>query len=1582
MKKIFVSSTFRDMQYERDILHESVLPRLNAAALEYGDALSLCDLRWGVDTSELSEAESARKVLSVCLDEIDRCRPYMIIIIGARYGWIPDDATTKDLVRQRIESLRDLKRSVTEMEIEYGALSRKLDGHCLFYFRNADYSKFPGNYQSESPEHERLMLELRQRIRRLTGDKDLREYTISWNPETRKPEGIETFAEMVTEDVTALMTREWKARLEMSVWDKDALLQWNQAEEKAQQFAAREAFAASVIERSRENDSLIALRGASGCGKSMLMARLAVELRDAGEAVLPYFCGSSQLTGTAVNLARSVIAGIRKELGEDPGNPENENISGDSAEDSLAESLSEWVSRYNTKGERPLTILIDAVDQLAPDRFRDQFRFLPPVSGGKVRVILSMLDSFAVPAGLQIEMISIGELDDKEKAEVIRGILGFQSKELDGSVIDRISAKKASGNPLYLSILLRRLLMMDREDFAWIVSHGDGQKAITAYEIKLIDEMPEELQNAALQVIDHALEKMNRISIRAAAAFISMSRFGMRPEDVQGIIRRWSSGRESLSLLDFSLFTGYLRNFFLVREDGRYDFSHRIIKEAMLLHWKKPQFLHGQIALWLTVLDEKDEIRRSERIWHSFGGRMSLFFDCMRGSDEALLPAAQTLKDCLARDKEGWIREQIVSLSQKSPEEIRPQIHFLLDIFPKAVTGTWDELIAERTVLRALRDLLEEQGKSWPDHALVKEDGFLCLCRLGEVCRKMGERYKAEARECLEKVCRDCGREEVQKELETGMKRGKADLLMQAFRLLADICTEEGRHEEALDLLDRYRVIDQAVCGRYRYDIREYMRMPKAKAMKQNNPRFISLARARFSSGAPDRKRSAMTLLEGRIAEMEELPEKDKDAVREELIRSKETKAWLLQQMKEPLFLHEAEILGEEIIAYREAQLARDPGGESLARLSRACRQAGEIALALGDPESRKKSFALAMRSVKLEQQRSVLLGTEESLCSLLDSYDRLERLYVSDGAKKALETAAAISGIRVRLSAAGYKRWPSEKLLRMYFDSCLAAARHYLDVNDKEAGKKAMEFGKRCRAYAARPEAGAYYRLNADRIWGQTAVYFGGEKNLQTASDVFRRAIQTAEELYAKDPESAEIQLKAGDLPDCRMRLADTLTKRRERTETEEEIEDLYRQALEGFEQAHGKHPEDQEMAEGLMICLQHAADYQMRAGRPEKAEALLARADGLSERLSSGSTRADIWERRSAILASRVQAAKKLGGEKEADNIARLSGELLNVARQAGISHPCAGNLVALADCYGNWAGAELKRPEPDERKALSLYDSCFAYARKACELFPGAESGAAYMKWAREAMTLYLGQKEDHFWGQGTRTMLQGFRLLKKAGQRCPEGEDPEEYRDKLCELGQKEAERVNALMQNFLKTPGIKSYFKSLCYGICGFTFIHKIDVHRLQKGMDENETDEFIADQLLYAAVQITNSRNAISNVETETVYEDLMRKLFPAAVRLAEENPSAANRKRVIYAANVQANYTALLASSKNEEILEALREGERQAEALLAEGDPEARPLAKMIYESLTAAWSVAGPIRYAGKILEYKRKIKNIGG
>lgn len=45
MDLLFVSSTFQDMQYERDAIRDLVMPRLNKEAHEYGQSVSVCDLR-------------------------------------------------------------------------------------------------------------------------------------------------------------------------------------------------------------------------------------------------------------------------------------------------------------------------------------------------------------------------------------------------------------------------------------------------------------------------------------------------------------------------------------------------------------------------------------------------------------------------------------------------------------------------------------------------------------------------------------------------------------------------------------------------------------------------------------------------------------------------------------------------------------------------------------------------------------------------------------------------------------------------------------------------------------------------------------------------------------------------------------------------------------------------------------------------------------------------------------------------------------------------------------------------------------------------------------------------------------------------------------------------------------------------------------------------------------------------------------------------------------------------------------------------------------------------------------------------
>ena len=85
--RVFISSTFRDMQGEREELVKRVFPEIRHVCEQRGVVWGEVDLRWGVTDEQ--KAEDA--VLPICLAEIERTRPYFIGMLGDRYGWVPDE---------------------------------------------------------------------------------------------------------------------------------------------------------------------------------------------------------------------------------------------------------------------------------------------------------------------------------------------------------------------------------------------------------------------------------------------------------------------------------------------------------------------------------------------------------------------------------------------------------------------------------------------------------------------------------------------------------------------------------------------------------------------------------------------------------------------------------------------------------------------------------------------------------------------------------------------------------------------------------------------------------------------------------------------------------------------------------------------------------------------------------------------------------------------------------------------------------------------------------------------------------------------------------------------------------------------------------------------------------------------------------------------------------------------------------------------------------------------------------------------------------------------------------------------------
>jgi len=87
--KFFISSTFKDFEQERDILHKFVFPELKDLCHKEGFGFQPIDLRWGV----MEEAGHDQQTMNICLNEIKRSsyepNPNLLLLVGQRYGWVP-----------------------------------------------------------------------------------------------------------------------------------------------------------------------------------------------------------------------------------------------------------------------------------------------------------------------------------------------------------------------------------------------------------------------------------------------------------------------------------------------------------------------------------------------------------------------------------------------------------------------------------------------------------------------------------------------------------------------------------------------------------------------------------------------------------------------------------------------------------------------------------------------------------------------------------------------------------------------------------------------------------------------------------------------------------------------------------------------------------------------------------------------------------------------------------------------------------------------------------------------------------------------------------------------------------------------------------------------------------------------------------------------------------------------------------------------------------------------------------------------------------------------------------------------------
>ncbi|MED6236630.1 hypothetical protein ATANTOWER_011924, partial [Ataeniobius toweri] len=362
--RVFISSTFRDMHAERDVLVRSVFPELRRRAAAHCLHLQEVELRWGV-----TEEESERAV-ELCLSEV--CRSQLLVgILGERYGQVPPKPVLPDLPQYSWLASAPAGLSITEMEIrQFQALYPGTANQRVFcYIRDPSVIKsvpvaWRSDFTAESMEAEEKLTSLKRRLLD-NGVKITENYSCMWGGVVEgKPylKKLEDFGKAVLEDLWVVVSKLFVDE------DEEAETDLEVSEQKIHQGALQRQFfgrgkllssAVEKVEQVQNKGGMVLIEGGPGEGKTVFMAALAEAIRSGLKSkinlhcdVISYSTSASQSARSVENLLRCLVQWLRKKRTkkESP------------LPHLYKDLLSEFHSTLSETKKMPLVVLVDGVD--------------------------------------------------------------------------------------------------------------------------------------------------------------------------------------------------------------------------------------------------------------------------------------------------------------------------------------------------------------------------------------------------------------------------------------------------------------------------------------------------------------------------------------------------------------------------------------------------------------------------------------------------------------------------------------------------------------------------------------------------------------------------------------------------------------------------------------------------------------------------------------------------------------------------------------------------------------------------------------------------------------------------------------------------------------------------------------------------------------------------------------------------------------------------------------------------------------------------------------------------------------------
>lgn len=436
--RVFISSTFRDMQKEREYLVKKVFPALRKKFKDHAITITEVDLRWGV----LEEEARNGRVIDICLTEVDKSRPYFIGLVGERYGWIPERSEYKkhkSIIEKYDWVKGDIKNrlSITEMEIQYGVLRNEEMWDCSFF-----YLRDPENEDSKEYREDESSLEF-QKLLQL-------KRVISESPKIKSSgfSDIVELGDLIFNDLSKMIETDFPP---IDEEDKMLITQLAYTRSLLIEYLPNENFVNEIINKLSIESFPIVIHDDYGTGKSSFVAYITQSFYEEDINAFFNFCGSTVNAADPIRIMERMLYAL-----------DNSDIS--TEEKTLNEQFEFigelLINKLEEKCDR-FIIIIDDLDQIKGELSIDFINLLIYMSQiDNVDVLVTCEDCEIANRfrAVNSPIIKLDRFDPEKKFKFITQYLNRYSKKLSTEEVNQISKTEITNKPLVLISLLNQLI--------------------------------------------------------------------------------------------------------------------------------------------------------------------------------------------------------------------------------------------------------------------------------------------------------------------------------------------------------------------------------------------------------------------------------------------------------------------------------------------------------------------------------------------------------------------------------------------------------------------------------------------------------------------------------------------------------------------------------------------------------------------------------------------------------------------------------------------------------------------------------------------------------------------------------------------------------------------------------------------------------------------------------------------------------------------------------------------------------------------------------------------------------------------